>query len=379
LTRGPDAWPRDRDCYTNKLIHRLVVENLKHRPIRTLLSAVAIGVQVTMILTLVGVSNGVLGDIAERSRGTGADVMVRPPSSSVLAFSGNMPQGIVGLIRKQPHVALATGVLVQSIGNFDSITGVNLDEFNSMSGGLRYRSGGPFTGPDDLIIDDVYADAHHLKPGDVLDLGLRWHISGVVESGKLSHLFAPLDSLQQKYSATDKISMAYIKLDKPSNTDSVIAALNNLLTNYKVFSVDQFVSLISVDSIPILKRFTNVVIGLAVIVGFLVVFLSMYTAVLERTREIGILKALGASPGYIMSILMRETLVLAITGAVAGILMSYGTRWIMKVFVPTMPMLIVPAWWPWAALIALTGSLIGAIYPGLKASRQDAIEALAYD
>ena len=79
-----------------------------------------------MILTLVGVSNGVLGDIAERSRGTGADVMVRPPGSSVLAFSGNMPQGVVGLIRKQPHVALATGVLVQSIGNFDSITGVHL-------------------------------------------------------------------------------------------------------------------------------------------------------------------------------------------------------------------------------------------------------------
>lgn len=158
-----------------------------------------------------------------------------------------------------------------------------------------------------------------------------------------------------------------------------MTALKARLEDYKIFSVDEFVSLISVDSIPILKRFTNVVIGLAVIVGFLVVFLSMYTAVLERTREIGILKALGASPGYIMSILLRETLVLAVAGAIAGILMSYGTRWIMKVFVPTMPMLIVYSWWPWAVIIALSGSLIGAIYPGLKASRQDAIEALAYD
>ncbi len=344
-----------------------------------MLSAVAIGVQVTMILTLVGVSNGVLGDIAQRSRGTGADIFVRPPGSSVLAFSGNMPQGVVGVIRKEPHVALATGVLVQSIGNFDSITGVNLDEFNAMSGGLHYLAGGPFTRPDDLIIDDIYANAHHLKPGDTLDLGLKWRISGVVESGKLSHLFAPLASLQEKYSATDKISMAYVKLDNPENTGAVIMELQARLDDYRIYSVDQFVSLVSVDSIPILKRFTSVVIGLAVIVGFLVVFLSMYTAVLERTREIGILKALGASPGYIMSILMRETLVLAATGAIAGILMSYGTRWIMQVFVPTMPMLIVPAWWPWAALIALTGSLIGAIYPGLKASRQDAIEALAYD
>ena len=133
------------------------------------------------------------------------------------------------------------------------------------------------------------------------------------------------------------------------------------------------------NSIPILKRFTNVVIGLAVVVGFLVVFLSMYTAVLERTREIGILKALGASPGYILGMLLRETTLLAIAGVIAGILMSYGAQWLMHVFAPTMPMMIVHGWWPCAAVIALVGAIIGAIYPGLKAARQDAIEALAYD
>jgi len=332
-----------------------------------------------MILTLVGVSQGVLGDIAARSRGTGADILVRPPGSSVLAFSGNMPQGIVGFLRKQPHVALATGTLVQTIGNFDSITGIDLGEFNTMSGGLRYLSGGPFHGPDELIVDDVFANARKLKPGDTIDLGLKWRIAGIVESGKLSHIFAPLDSLQDKYSAREKVSVIYVKLDSQANTAATIDDLKKKLEDYKVFSVDEFVSLISVDSIPILKRFTNVVIGLAVVVGFLVVFLSMYTAVLERTREIGILKAIGASPGYIMAILMRETLMLAVAGAIAGILMSFGTRWIMQVFVPTMPMLIVHSWWPWSALIALTGAMIGAIYPGWKASQQDAIEALAYD
>jgi putative ABC transport system permease protein len=133
------------------LIHRLVLENLKHRPVRTLLSAVAIGVQVTMILTLVGVSEGVLGDIARNSRGTGADILVRPPGSSVLAFSGDMPQGIVGLVSKEPHVVQATGTKVQSVGNFDSITGINLDEFSAMSGGFRYLEGGRFTGPEDML------------------------------------------------------------------------------------------------------------------------------------------------------------------------------------------------------------------------------------
>ncbi|MEQ1884863.1 MAG: FtsX-like permease family protein [Bryobacteraceae bacterium] len=344
-----------------------------------MLSAVAIGVQVTMILTLVGVSQGVLADIARNSRGTGADILVRPPGSSVLAFSGDMPQGIVGLVRKEPHVTMVSGTKVQSIGNFDSITGINIGEFSAMSGGFRFLEGGPFQGPDDLLLDEVYAKAHKLHAGNTVELGLKWHVAGVVESGKLSRMFAPLESLQEKYSAREKVSVVYVKVDDPKNVQAVIDSLHAKLEDYKVFSLDEFVSLISVDSIPILKRFTNVVVGLAVIVGFLVVFLSMYTAVLERTREIGILKALGASPGYVMSILMRETLALAVAGAIAGILMSYGTQWIMKVFVPTMPMLIVHAWWPWASLIALVGSALGAVYPGMKASRQDAIEALAYD
>ena len=361
------------------MIHRLVLENLKHRPVRTLLSAIAIGVQVTMILTLVGVSEGVLGDIAAHSRGTGADILVRPPGSSVLAFSGDMPEGVVGLIRKQPHVVQATGTKVQSMGNFDSISGIDIDEFNRMSGGFRYLEGGPFARPDDLLIDDVYASAHKLHAGDFWELGVKWHIAGVVQSGKLSHMFAKLGYLQEKYSAVGKVSVVYVKIDDPKNLAPVLDALRMILEDYKIFSMDEFVSLISVDSIPILKRFTRVVIGLAVVVGFLVVFLSMYTAVLERTREIGILKALGASPGYIMTILLRETFLLAVVGAIAGILMSYGTQAILRVAVPTMPMLIAHAWWPWSALIALVGSMIGAIYPGLKAARQDAIEALAYD
>ncbi len=72
------------------MIYRLVFENLKHRPVRTLLSAIAIGVQVTMILTLVGVSRGTLNDMAERSKGVGADILVRPPDSSALSFSVTM-------------------------------------------------------------------------------------------------------------------------------------------------------------------------------------------------------------------------------------------------------------------------------------------------
>jgi putative ABC transport system permease protein len=333
-----------------------------------------------MILTLVGVSRGMLGDIAERSRGTGADIVVRPPDSSIINMSGpTMPQKIVNIIRAQPHVTLATESLVQSVGPLDSVTGIKLDAFNRLSGGFRYLEGGPFKGPDDIVLDEVAARQEHAHAGDIITQGRKWHVTGIVESGKMSRMFTDLDTLQDIYSSPGKISVVWVKLDDPANTSAVKAQLEGLLKDYKVYSIEEMTSLLTADNIPILKKFTYVVIGIAVIVGFLVVFLSMYTAVLERTREIGILKALGASPGYVLDMLLRETLLLAFAGTIAGILMSYGTRYLMNTFVPNMTTIIVKTWWPWAALIAIAGSLIGALYPGFKAARQDAIEALSYD
>jgi putative ABC transport system permease protein len=363
------------------LVNRLVFENLKHRPVRTVLSAVAIGVQVTMILTLVGVSYGMLNDLAERSRGTGADIMVRPPGSSLIGSSGNMPEAIVTKkVRPLPHVALATGTLVQPIGGINTITGVHLDEFDQMSGGFRYLAGGPFQDHHDLIIDEVFARSQHVHVGDNINLGLNWRVAGIVEPGKLSRTFAEIQPLQEMYSANGMISVIWIKVDDHVNIPVVINELKQAgLEDYSILSVEDYTSLISVDNIPMLRPFTRVVIGLAVVIGFLVVFLSMYTAVLERTREIGILKALGASPAYILGILLRETVLLSIAGSLAGILMTYGTRQLLSSFVPTMVDEMVYIWWPIAGAIALAGSLIGAIYPGLKAARQDAIEALSYD
>ncbi len=134
------------------------------------------------------------------------------------------------------------------------------------------------------------------------------------------------------------------------------------------------------NNIPQLRAFIGVITVLAVVVGFLVVFLSMYTAVVERTREIGILKALGAKPFTILDILIREAVLLAVVGCVIGIVLSFAAKTMVMTLMPaSLQVVNAPDWWPIAAAIALGGALLGAIYPGLKAARQDAIEALAYE
>jgi putative ABC transport system permease protein len=181
------------------LINRLVLSNLAHRPVRTALSILAIAVEVTMILTLVGVSYGTLDGTARRARGVGADIMIRPPGSSLLALStAPMSDLLVGLVSKQPHVALATGTVIQPLSGFDSITGLDLDSFSKMSGGFHYLRGGPFKTDQDMLVDEYYAKEKGLQIGDKVQLiNHEWNVAGIFESGKLARICVRLPVLQE--------------------------------------------------------------------------------------------------------------------------------------------------------------------------------------
>jgi putative ABC transport system permease protein len=110
-----------------------------------------------------------------------------------------------------------------------------------------------------------------------------------------------------------------------------------------------------------------------------VIFLSTYSTVIERTRDIGILKAMGASQAYITRALLSETALICAGGILLGVAASYATRAIFVSALPTLSILITPDWIVRAALIALGGGLLGACYPTWLANRKDVIEALAYD
>jgi putative ABC transport system permease protein len=346
------------------LVYKLVIENLKHRPVRTLLSALAIGLGVTMMLTLVGLGEGMMADQQKRARGVGADIVIRPPGSSVIGLSSApINEKLLDYVRAQKHVTLATGTVIHSLGGVSTITGVDFEELEAMSGGFDFRSG--------RTLDT--GSALHILNGD-------WRVAGVFRGGKLARLMVGKKVLQEATSNTGKISVIYVKLDNPAHTKEVIAALKKDLVDYPIYSMEELVSQFSVSNVPELTTFIGVVVTLSVLFGFLVVFLAMYTAVLERTREIGILKALGADAMYILGILMRETALLALLGSAMGILMSYGTRWLIATFIPaSMVQAIVYSWWPIASGVTLVGAILGVLYPAVRAARQDALESLSYD
>ncbi len=367
-----------------RMLNKLILANLSHRPVRTLLSVLAIAVEVTMILTLVGVSDGTLDSTAARARGVGADIVIRPPNSSFTSSLNSAPisEKVVGWLAGQPHVTVATGTSVMSLAFPDSITGIDFPSFNRMNGGFTYLSGGDPESDADIAVDEYYAEQKHLHVGDPLNLANHaWRLSGIYEDGKMARITVRLSALQAIMpGGAGHVTVIYGKLDDPKLAAQVAASLKSQLGNYPVYTMEELTSMYSISNIGMLKDFIGVVISIAVIVGFIVVFMAMYTAVLERTREIGIIKAVGGSSGLVLSILLRETVMLAVLGTVVGIVLTYGTQWLMRHSVPaSLTQETVYAWWPIAGAIAIVGALLGAIVPGYKAVQQDVTEALSYE
>jgi putative ABC transport system permease protein len=361
---------------------KLVIENLKHRPMRSLLSILLIGVPVTLILCLVGLSHGMLEDSQRRTRGIGADIIVRPPGTSLLTLSGApLPQNLAKHFETLPHVRMAVGVVNHPIQTPLAATGINLDQFNRMSGGFTFLEGGPFDGPDEVIVDQFYAAQKGVHAGQTVTFfNRKWKVVGIIAGGKLARIVFPLEVLQDLTSNNGKLSQVYLKLDSPANIPAVMDVLRNENPDYQIYSMEEFTSLFSVNNIAGLREFIGVIMAIGVIIGFAVVCLSMYMAVLQRTREIGILKSLGASKGFILGIILTEAVALGLGGSVLGVLMSFGAYWLIQTLVPaSIPMVIVKIWWIYASAITLAGAALGALYPGLSAARHDPIEALAYE
>jgi putative ABC transport system permease protein len=365
------------------VLNKLIFANLSHRPVRTLLSVLAIAVEVTMILTLVGVSHGTLDSTKRRAEGVGADIMVRPPNTSVMSSLNGAPMSdkYLGLLMQQPHVKAVTGVVVLSLTFPDSIFGIDFDSFRNLSGGFTYVAGGDPVNDDDMAVDEDYARQHHLHVGSKVNLAAHaWNISGIFEGGKLARIVVKLKVLQEMQGTPNHLTMMYVKLDDPQLAQEMADQLKITLSDDQIYSMDALMDMYSISNVGMLKDFIWVVITVAVIVGFIVVFMAMYTAVLERTREIGIIKAVGGSSALVLSILLRETMLLAIFGTLLGIVFTYGTQWMMKHFEPgSLVQETVYLWWAYAAGIAIVGAMLGAIVPGMKAVQQDVTEALSYE
>lgn len=366
------------------MMGELIVRNLLHRPLRTFIGVMAVAVEVALVVLIVGLTSGLLAETAKRIEGIGADIVVQPPAASIfLNFSGSpMPIKIGDKLGELKYVNAVAPALLQfnSAGGVDTIWGIDPESFRAVSGGLVFIEGHDIQGPDDLLVDDWAAKAKHLKVGDTYKiLNHDWNVAAIVEHGKGARLFVPLSTLQELVGAHDKASIFLVKCTRTEHTEDVMEQIRHTLPNYTIRSLKDFLSLMTSTNVPGLQTFINAMIVLAICIGLLVIFLTMYTTVIERTRDIGVLKSLGANQGFIVRALLAESAALCMLGIAAGVGLSYIVRAAFLAGFPTLSILITPGWVFRAAVIALFGAILGASYPAWLASRKDAVEALSYD
>jgi putative ABC transport system permease protein len=372
-------------------MNKLIFANLLHRPLRSVISVLAVAIEVIMILSIVAVFMGMLNDQKQRTNGIGADLMLLPSNASLFngVGSASMPVADAEALRRLPHVVLVSPVIqhLSTNGNIEILYGIDYDTFDALKP-FVYLSGGRFTGPYDVIIDDLFAGSKNPATGKPYAVGDTvpimdhpFRVSGIVEQGKGGRKLIPLETMQQLVDAGDKASLFYIKCDNPANDDVVMQEIRSTrgFGNNTLTTVDSWLDQMTPSKIPGFNLSLEIITGIAVIIGFLVIFQSMYTAVLERTREIGILKSMGASKLTIVGVVLRECAVLAVAGVIVGIAGTYIIQLAFAHFLPTHQFEITGGWLIRAALIAFVGSICGALYPAWMAARKDPIDALAYE
>lgn len=367
--------------YTGFVVWDLLWSNLGVRPLRSALSVMALALQVFLVLLIAGLTSGALSDWRTRAEGVGADIIVQPPNSSIFfAFSSAViPGSLAGDIAKLPDVdEVAPVTIVVDSKNLGVVYGIDYDRFAGLSNGFKFLSGGPFRQPDQAIADDLAAQSRKLRVGrKTMLLNREFTISGIVPHGKGARFFIPIKAAQDIAGVDDRVSMFYVR--SKGNTEAARAELTKLLPTYKVRSMEEYSTLMTSSNLPELKPFIRSFVLLGVVISFLVVLLTMHTMVFERTRDIGVLRALGSSRLEVCWMILGETMVMVVLGAISGVLCTYGVVAILHKTSPTLQITIEGAWIVRAIALTVAGAIAGAAYPALRAAQSDPVDALAYE
>ena len=382
----PNAWNRllDRSPRLQRLMDNLVFSNIAHRPARTAVSVLGTAVGVLLIVFTVGLAHGVLHERGRRESNIGAEIMIRASGSVGLGGGSQfrLPVGHAAELASIPGVRAATAV-GQTLDKSDSgfgqrlIDGVIYDEY-AVIAGITMREGRKLGSGDEAIIDPEWQRSRNAKVGDTVKLFERqFKIVGVYEPPGGGRIKIPLSTMQEQEGADNRASAIFVACTDPAKQDEVAARIVERFPNDQlVFTRD--LPEIYASGVPALNVFIKVVVGVAAAISMLVILLAMYTTVTERTRQIGILKSLGMSKTAIAWVIEQEAIIVSVLGVAVGVLLTLLARAaVMRTTSLTIE--IEPRWILIALAVGLVGGSIGALYPALRAARQDAVEALSYE
>jgi putative ABC transport system permease protein len=364
----------------------LAFRNLKRRPARSILTALGVALAVGSFITLYGLSRSVQENVQQSFEERGTDLTVRRRGIAE-PFGGTMPQSIIPEIAKIPGIAAVSGQLLSfaATDNDDHVIafGWAADSFYwptvpLLEGRLPERDERKVA----LVGKDIARTLDKHVGDDITLLGDKFRVVGITDYASIINrnaVIVGLADLQEITFRTGAVTFISIKLAHPGSADEAdrvaraIEALGQL-------SVTKSEGVLSNDSlIGLLSAVSTSMAWVALLMGVLMVLNTLLMAVLERTREIGILSAIGWSKQRIMGALVIEGFILSALGSAVGIAIGIAGSHLLSA-IPAIGRYIAvrptPGLIAATALAAIVLGILGSFYPAFVATRQSPAAAL---
>jgi putative ABC transport system permease protein len=362
----------------------LVLSNLAHRPARTLVSIAGIALGVLLVVFTVGLAHGLLRERGKREANIGAEIMLRP--SGTIGLSGAQPFTIpvshAAEIARIPGVRAAVPIgqfLDKSDTGFGSrlIEGIPYDQYAALNS-LTIKEGRAIQSGDEVIVDAAWPHENGVAVGSTVQIFERtFRLVGVYAPPGGGRMKIPIATMQDQVGSENRCNTILVACDDANQQEQIAARIKEKFPDDQLLLTRELPELY-MSSVPALNVFLKVVVTVAATISTLVILLAMYTTVTERTRQIGILKSLGMSKRSIAWVIEQEAILVSVLGVGIGVVLML----ILRFFVMKSTSLVVDVEAKWIVIslvVGLIGGSIGALYPALRAARQDAVDALSYE
>ncbi len=402
---------------------RLPLANILHHKLSSVLSAMGVAIGICMLVTLTGLSRGTLQEIAQRWEAVDADVIVFPGvfTGDVANLSAlSLPDRYVETIAEKHPQAVSRVVPVniwsmKLAGQSQMVIGIDPEDMPVVLGGRKVQRGrlfdpegafarwirqrvtaGPREGRDvleidaneladpahdglEMVIDSRLAEAGGYRVGQAVSAaGHTWTIVGIVPAGGLARVYIPRRTAQWLFvdPALQRSTLMFVQLAENLNHRAVAEEISESI-GQKVLPLASYRTMLT-DRYRMIYTYVDIVNGIALVIAFLFTMVVLYTMVIQRTRDLAILKSAGASRMFLVAQVLTEGLILSLVGAGAGIALAPLAEWGLEEH--TLLSVSITGGTIWLAIgVAVGGALLSGLYPAWRATRVDMLSALAME
>ncbi len=365
----------------------LILKNLWRQKVRSLLAVAGISLGIATIIALGAIADGMEHNLIATLRSGKADFSIGQAHAPMIVLS-SVPEARLYEIARWPGVKQAVGALVTFAsfpGNPYFLTiGIEPNAFEL--GGVTLLEGRAFSAEDEVLLGKIAASTLGIKPGDAVEIDLKkFRVVGVYETGNLLEdggALLPLRTLQKLKSRSSELTVILVRVGEGFSVEEVMARVEREYAGSLITlrSAEEFNK--NYQSLSLVRAGSWLISLLALVIGGIGVMNTMIMSVFERTREIGILRAVGWRRGRVLQMILGESLSLGVLAACVGTLIGWGAARAVTLL-PQARGLISPVYAPdlfaQAVVIALVVGLIGGLYPTYRAAKISPQEALRYE